>query len=194
MISLEQTILLGSKSPRRHALLKSLGLEFTVVDIAYEEEIPRGIEPMHAPLFLAEQKALHYTGPLDDAILITADTLVLLNGEILGKPRDLSHANEMLEALSGRTHTVITGVCIMTKLETILFGESTHVTFKALELDEIRYYIKNFPVLDKAGAYGAQDWLGMVGIESVDGSFFNVMGLPTHALYNHLKDLAEVDL
>lgn len=168
------------------------GFEFEVVDVPYEEAIPEAhdFKPHQIPSYLAEQKAIHYTERKGEEILITADTLVFLEDEIIGKPRDKEAAFNTLQRLSGKIHTVVTGVCIITAGDKFVFHDTTTVQFKAFELRELEYYIDHYEVLDKAGAYGVQDWLGVIGIERMEGSYFNVMGLPIHKVYEALKVIA----
>lgn len=190
MISLASKLLLGSKSPRRSEILKLAGFDFDILDIDYEEKIPESTQsPENVPLYLAEQKALHAEKP-EGTILITADTLVFLGNQLLGKPRDKNEAFEMLQMLSGKMHKVISGVCIMSDEDKILISDTTKVYFNAFDMKEIEYYIDNFEVLDKAGAYGVQNWIGLIGIEKIEGSYYNVMGLPIDKVYEQLKNFA----
>ena len=190
MLSLPFNIVLGSQSPRRKELLKSAGLDFWILDIEYEERIPEHHFPItEIPGYLAEQKAIHAKGLAGNDLLLTADTLVFLDGKILGKPKNTDEAFEMLSSLSGQMHEVITGVCLKYGSHIEVFSDTSKVYFKPLEAEEIEYYIENYNVLDKAGAYGAQDWIGIVAIEKIEGSYFNVMGLPVHKVYEALKRL-----
>ncbi len=181
-------ILLGSNSPRRKELLASMGFHFTVVPGNADETIPNSIERKKAAEYLAIKKAealFHHIKT--DEVIITSDTIVLQDGIILNKPENDFEAKKMLQFLSGNTHEVITGVCVMSALKTVHFSESCTVTFGDLSDDEIEFYIKNASPLDKAGAYGIQDWIGLIGIREIKGSFYNVMGLPTYQLYQELK-------
>lgn len=182
-------ILLGSKSPRRRELLQMLRIPFDVVNInGVKEEFPRDMLPLDVPQFLSTVKADEYMAHLhEDELIITADTLVILGDRVLGKPRSEEDAAEMLRSLSGKTHCVATGVTISTLKERTSFTSTTEVTFTDLTDDEIRYYIDNFHPLDKAGAYGIQEWIGGVAVEKINGSYYNVMGLPIHRLYHELK-------
>jgi len=190
MLSIPYHIVLGSQSPRRKELLKSAGFEFRVLDIDYDEQIPKDYKTFEEiPVYLAEQKAIHAKGLKEKDLLITADTLVFLDGKILGKPKDIDQAFEMLSSLSGKMHQVITGVCLKYGQNTVLFSDTSNVYFKTLDAEEIEYYIENYNVLDKAGAYGAQDWIGLTAVEKIEGSYFNVMGLPVHKIYEALKAL-----
>ena len=190
MFSIPYNIVLGSQSPRRKELLKLAGFDFRVLDIDYEETFPEQIFSISdIPGYLAEQKALHAKGLDEKDLLVTADTLVFLDGKILGKPKDTNEAFEMLSSLSGKMHEVITGVCLKYDTRTELLSDTSKVYFKELDAEEIDYYIKHYDILDKAGAYGAQDWMGLIGIEKIEGSYFNVMGLPVHRVYEALKAL-----
>ncbi len=175
---------LGSASPRRQQLLSELGLNFTVRICDIEEDFPEGMLMEEIPVYLARKKAdsLYSTLTIQE-LLITADTIVWLEGEVLGKPRDIDHAIEILKMLSGKTHQVVTGVCLTTRLKRKDFFSVTHVEFKELTAQEIRYYIGLCLPFDKAGAYGIQEWIGLAGIKSINGSYFNVVGLPVHQIY-----------
>ncbi|RYD78041.1 MAG: septum formation protein Maf [Sphingobacteriales bacterium] len=192
MLSLPNPIKLGSKSPRRKEIMKLAGFEFEVVDIDFDEKIPHNhsFKIEEIPSYLAEQKALHYTERKGDEILITADTLVFLHDDVIGKPRDKEDAFNILQRLSGKMHQVITGVCIITEGDKFMFHDISKVYFKPFELRELEFYIDNYEVMDKAGAYSVQDWLGVIGIEKIEGSYFNVMGLPVHKVYEALKVIA----
>jgi len=181
-------IILASRSPRRRSLLKQLGLEFTGLSTEVDESYPEGMTPDEIAVYLAEKKAGHFGELLEDPrnILITADTLVLINGEILGKPAGKEMALKMLKTLSGSMHQVITGVCIRSRDKSLSFTEWTDVYFKSLSDSEIEYYLTHFKPYDKAGAYGAQEWIGYIGITRLEGSYFNVMGLPVQRLYEEL--------
>ncbi len=183
-------ILLASKSPRRHEIFKLAGLAFDYVESSYEEVIPKHLtNPEEIPAWLAEQKAIHTNIDLKDSVLVTADTLVFLDKRILGKPKDADQAFEFLQALSGKMHRVVSGVCLKTETETILISDITKVYFRELSKEELIYYIETCKPFDKAGAYGAQDWIGTVGIEKIEGSYFNVMGFPMHRVYPVLQKL-----
>lgn len=183
------SLTLASKSPRRHYLLKEAGFEHKIVSIDVEETYPENLKPEAVPRYLAVKKALAYKPQLsDNELVITADTIVILHEKILGKPVDKDHAKHLLSILSGQTHMVVTGVCLASKKKQIDFDDTTLVTFKMLSDEEIDYYIDNYNTLDKAGAYGAQEWMGMIAIKKIEGSYFNVMGLPVHLLYEKLKD------
>lgn len=181
--------LLASKSPRRQELLKMLDIDFEIVSIGEVEEIyPADLPVEKVPEFLSRLKSNAYKKNLKEGeILITADTVVILDGKIYGKPKDNTDACDMLRALSGRTHQVITGVTLADKNKSVTFATVTDVEFAPLSDSQIEYYVSNFKPLDKAGAYGIQEWIGAVGVKGIRGSFYNVMGLPVHSLYNELN-------
>ena len=181
-------IILASSSPRRHFLMKEAGFEFTIQKPDVDEDFPDDMPADRVAKFLAEKKAAFFRSKITNEIVVTADTVVILKGEILNKPEDREHAIEMLSNLSGNTHKVKTGVCIMSKEKSILFDDTTDVTFKKLTQAEIEFYVDNYSPYDKAGSYGAQDWIGMVAIEKIVGSYFNVMGLPIHEVHKKLTN------
>lgn len=182
-------ILLASKSPRRRELLQMLRIPFHVITLGgIDESYPDDIATDDIPAYLAEKKGAAYLQNFhDNELIITADTLVILEDEVLGKPKDYDRAVEMLKKLSGKTHKVITGVSITSKLKRTTFSSITKVKFAELSDDIIDYYVENYLPYDKAGAYGIQEWIGCVAVESIDGSFYNVMGLPVHQLYKELR-------
>ena len=181
-------IILGSQSPRRKELLAGLDIEFTTKVIpGLEETYPDTLQGEEIPIYLAKQKADAYT--LEDYdLLITADTIVWLNGHVYGKPADEAEAREMLRSLSGKTHDVITGVCVRTNKKNVSFASTTKVRFAELTDAEIEHYVNKYRPMDKAGAYGIQEWIGYIGVEHIEGSYFNVMGLPIQRLYTVLKE------
>jgi septum formation protein len=182
------TIILGSASPRRKELLANLGLAFTIITTNKEEKFPSLLKEEEIAKFLAHQKASFLSSQLKNKdLLITADTIVTLNNKLLNKPKDKIDAFNMLSKLSNNTHKVITGVCIKTIEKEIIFSSTTKVTFKKLSDQEIQYYIENYHPLDKAGSYGIQDWIGKIGIQKIEGSYTNVVGLPLVELYENLK-------
>lgn len=186
-------IVLGSASPRRQELLKSLGFTFKVFPINANEDFPETLYGEEIPLFLAEKKSLAYPYTLNEKeLLITSDTIVWHNNHVLNKPTDFMEAKDMLKGLSNSRHTVYTGVCLRTTKKTFCFVDATEVFFRKLTDEEIEFYIHNYSVLDKAGSYGAQDWIGCVGVERIEGSYFNVMGLPVHRLYTELLSLVNI--
>lgn len=183
-------ILLGSASPRRRQLLAGLDLPMQVAPLDVDETPPTGVANEEVAEHLARRKAAAYTAPIaDDEVLVTADTTVLLDDLLLNKPVDAADARRMLTMLSGRTHRVVTGVCLRTAAGLQSFSDMAHVTFRTLDEAEIGYYVDNYAPLDKAGAYGVQDWIGYTAVARIDGSFYTVMGLPMHRLYLALRNL-----
>ncbi len=181
-------IILASQSPRRKELLKGAGFDFEIFVKSGIEEETGDLKGKDAALFLANFKSEAYNDILsNDNIIITADTIVCSEGNILNKPKDFLEAQEMLKSLSGKKHEVITGVCIKSSEKKELFAETTQVYFKELSQKEIDFYIENFKPFDKAGAYGIQEWIGYIGIEKIEGSYFNVVGLPIQKIYEKLK-------
>ncbi len=186
----KQQIILASQSPRRKELLSHLQIPFDVlVKDSGDEVFPDDMPAEDVPVYLSIQKALPYQEELaaSDVIVITADTIVCCDHHILGKPADKNEAIEMLQMLSGREHEVITGVALTSAQKQQTFTVSTKVFFKELSLDEIHFYIDHYKPFDKAGAYGIQEWIGMIGIERIEGSYFNVVGLPVQRLYTELS-------
>jgi septum formation protein len=184
-------ILLASKSPRRSQLLKEAGFDFTVVDIDADEDFSKALSPPEVCEYLAGHKAAHYIPLIEEKVLVTADTIVVLENEIINKPKDSDDAFHMLKKLSGKMHVVYTGVCIKNDKNQILFSDRTEVYFYTLTNAEIEAYIENFRPYDKAGAYGVQDWMGYIGVQKVNGSFYNVMGFPTALFYRKLIEFIE---
>ena len=184
-------IILASTSPRRRELLTGLDLDFEVKVIpGIAENYPDSLPSERIPQYIAAEKAEAYKGSIaPDEVLITADTVVILNDEIMGKPKDDAQAREMLHKLSGKTHQVTTGVCLTTVSSQKQFHVTSHVTFKLLSDEEIDYYVSHYHPLDKAGAYGIQEWIGYVGVTRLEGSFFNVMGLPVQCIWEELKTI-----
>ncbi len=182
-------IILASNSPRRKELLAGLGLKFEVRTMpGIDESFPDHLSGEAIALHISSKKASAYLSALtDDDLLITADTIVYLEGRVLGKPLDAADACRMLRDLSGRTHQVITGVTIATRERQHSFASVSEVTFASLTDEEIDYYVSNYRPFDKAGAYGIQEWIGFIGVERIEGSYFNVMGLPVQRLYTELK-------
>ena len=181
-------VVLGSQSPRRKELLGGLDIEFTTKVIpGLEETYPDTLQGEEIPVYLAEQKADAYTLE-DNDLLITADTIVWLDGRVYGKPADEAEAREMLRSLSGKTHDVITGVCVRTNKKNVSFASTTKVRFAELTEEEIEHYVNKYRPMDKAGSYGVQEWIGYIGVEHIEGSYFNVMGLPIQKLYTVLKE------
>ena len=181
-------IILASGSPRRHQLMRDAGFDFEVRLKSTEEIYPDTLPAERIPEFLSCLKAAAFKDELkENELLITADTIVCLGAKVLGKPQDRDGAIEMLRQLSGRKHKVVTGVCLTTSGKQQTFSAFTDVYFKELTEEEIVYYIDHYKPFDKAGAYGIQEWIGYIGIERIDGSFYNVMGLPVQKLYETLK-------
>lgn len=162
------------------------GFTFTVDKPDVDESFPDSLPVTQVARYLAMKKAEHYRLTMSDQIIITADTVVILNNKILNKPSDRAEAIMMLNSLSNNLHLVMTGVCILSKEKEIAFDDTTEVRFKNLSQEEIEFYVDTYKPYDKAGAYGAQDWIGMVAIDSITGSYFNVMGLPVNKVYQHL--------
>ena len=189
-------IILGSQSPRRRELMAGLGLPFVAIAIDADESYPSCLTEGDIPAFIAEQKARAYASKLHpNQLLITADTIVWADGQMLGKPHSEQEAFEMLRSLSGKTHQVYTAVTFIKRmsdaptfyLKTLV--DRTDVTFKELTDSEIQYYISHYHPMDKAGAYGVQEWIGYIACTAMHGSYFNVMGFPTHRVYEQLKKL-----
>ena len=180
--------ILGSNSPRRKEILKEIGLDFSVYPSNIDENFNKEMKLENIGVFLAEKKANAIKNELkENDILITADTTVIHNNELLAKPENTLEAKEMLNKLSGKSHKVITGVCLLSKNKKCTFSCETIVTFNNLEIKEIEFYINKFKPFDKAGSYGIQEWIGLIGIEKIEGSYTNVVGLPASMLYTKLK-------
>ncbi len=183
-------LILASASPRRRQLLQGLDLPVEITSVDVDETPPSDLPPQDVAEYLARKKASAWTGSLaSDQVLITADTTVLLGGLLLNKPTDAADARRMLSLLSGNEHRVITGVCLRTAQGMDSFADVAHVRFRWLSAEEIAYYVERHHPLDKAGAYGVQDWIGYTGVERIEGSFYTVMGLPMHRVYEALKAL-----
>ena len=187
-LSEQYNIILGSASPRRKELLSDIGVRFSIQTTDQEETFLTTIKEEEIAEFLSRQKSEFLSGNLQqNDLLITADTIVSFNNELLNKPKNKEEAFKTLNKLSGNTHKVITGVCLKSKNKEIVFSATTLVTFKELSEDEIHHYITKYNPYDKAGAYGIQDWIGKIGINNINGSYTNVVGLPISELYQHLK-------
>ena len=187
-LSKKYNIILGSASPRRKELLTDIGLEFNIQTTDKEEDYPLKLKEQEIAEFLTKQKSEFLSeNLLDTDLLITADTIVSFKNKLLNKPKDKAEAFSTLSKLSENTHKVITGVCIKTLQKDVVFSTTTMVTFRKLEEKEINHYINNHNPYDKAGAYGIQDWIGKIGIGNIEGSYSNVVGLPTSELYKQLK-------
>jgi len=187
---INRRIILASNSPRRQELLKGLDIDFEVITLPdIDESYPETLEKEEIPVYIAKQKALAYQSYLEEnTLLITADTIVWLNGNVYGKPENEQEAKDMLKILSGQTHEVITGVCLTGLKKQQTFYVISKVKFAELQEEEIDYYVKKYKPYDKAGAYGVQEWIGYIGVEKLEGSFYNVMGLPVRVLYTYLKE------
>lgn len=183
-------LILASNSPRRQELLAGLDIDFEVRTLPdVEESYPKTLWKEEIPVYIAKQKADAYKNYLEEnTLLITADTIVWLDGKVYGKPENEQEAKDMLQILSGQTHEVITGVCLTGQEKQETFYALSKVKFAGLEPDEINYYVKKYKPYDKAGAYGVQEWIGYIGVEKLEGSFYNVMGLPVRMLYSYLKE------
>lgn len=182
-------ILLASQSPRRKELLSGLGFGFNVVKIDCDEILPQEIEPKNAASYLSELKANTYQNLQADEVLITADTVVVFKENILGKPKDRNEAFETIRKLSGSQHQVFTGITVKNIYKSITETDVATVYFDEISDDEINYYIDAFKPFDKAGSYGIQEWIGMAKIKKIEGSFYTIMGLPTHLLYKMIRDI-----
>ena len=184
--------ILASASPRRKKLMEDLGFKITVKPVDVEENYPDFLKPKEVVLYLAALKSEAFGDvPDDGSVLITSDTVVAFNDKVLGKPATISEARRMLQQLSGKQHTVVSGVCLRSKMQRKTFYVSTEVFFKKLSDEEIEFYLANFEVLDKAGSYGIQEWIGMIGVKRIEGCYYNVMGLPMQKLYKNLKHFLE---
>jgi septum formation protein len=182
-------VILASGSPRRHQFFKDLDIDFSIQLKAIEEIYPKELQGAEITDFLADLKSKAFTDLNDNDLLITSDTIVWLEKKALEKPKDATEAFAMLSALSGKKHQVITSVSIKGASFQKIINDTTTVTFKELTNEEIKYYIKNYKPFDKAGGYGIQEWIGLIGIEHIAGSYFNVVGLPAHKLYQELMRL-----
>lgn len=187
----DHKIVLASGSPRRKELLAGLGYDFEVRLLnSIDESYPEGLSGEEIAQHIATKKADAYRPTMaENELIITADTIVYLDGEVLGKPKDETEARRMLRMLSGKTHQVITGVTLLTAQQTRTFASVSDVTFAHLSDEEINYYVSHYHPTDKAGAYGIQEWIGFIGVERIEGSYFNVMGLPMQKLYSEMKKI-----
>jgi len=185
-------IILASRSPRRQQLLKELGLKFDTVIREYEETFPEGLNGEEIARFVAHSKAVSFRAEIaDNEIVITADTIVWCNNQVLGKPVDKQDAFRILKEISGNTHEVITGVSLFSKNKEVTFSDSTKVTFEILTDEDINHYIEKCKPYDKAGAYGIQEWIGITACSRIEGSYFNVVGLPVQRLYKELQEFVK---
>ena len=182
-------IILASRSPRRQQLLRDLGLNFEIVIKDYKETYPEDLGGEEIARYLAHGKAILFKKEIsDNEIVLTADTIVWCKDKVLGKPLNSEDAIRMLREISGNTHEVITGVCLYSSFKEKTFSSSTKVTFDSLSEEDIGYYVEKFEPYDKAGAYGIQEWIGIIGCSHIEGSYFNIVGLPVQRLYKELKD------
>jgi septum formation protein len=188
MLVQNHPLILASKSPRRQQLLQLMDLQFEVMIKDVDESFPEALQPFEVAKYISEKKAAAFLADALYAIVITADTIVSFNSEILGKPEDAAHAFEMLSKLSGNKHEVYTGVSLAFEGKIDTFYDMTEVVFRKLSPEQITYYIQHYKPFDKAGSYGVQDWIGMVAVEKIIGSYTNVMGLPTEKLYTALSE------
>ncbi|PLK42921.1 Maf family nucleotide pyrophosphatase [Emticicia sp. TH156] len=186
-MQLSKPLILASNSPRRKEIMHNAGFGFSIKVIPTDEVFPAEMPVAEVPVYLAKNKAECFRGTLSDEIVLCADTVVIVDNEIINKPAGIDDARRMLRLLSNKVHRVITGVCMMTAEETITFSDTTFVTFKPLSDWEIEYYIQKCQPFDKAGSYGVQDFIGMIGITKIEGSFYTVMGLPIHKVYEQLQ-------
>ena len=182
-------VILASGSPRRQQFFKDLEIDFSIQLKEIEEIYPENLKGVAITDYLSNLKSDAFSTLNDNDLLITSDTIVWLEGKALGKPKDAKDAFTMLRAMSGKKHEVITSVCLKSTSFQKIINDITSVTFKELSDDEIHYYINNYKPFDKAGAYGIQEWIGFIGIEKIEGSYFNVVGLPVHKLYKELMAL-----
>jgi len=180
-------LLLASRSPRRRALLSDIGFDLQIADIDIDEQYPSDLKGREVAEYLATRKASAFVGDYNSRVLVCADTIVVLDEQVINKPENLEHACEMLAMLSGRSHLVYTGVCLKTPQKELVFSEKTKVTFRTISREEIAYYVREYQPLDKAGAYGIQDWLGYTCVTGVSGCFYNVMGFPMARFYQELR-------
>jgi len=185
-------IILASKSPRRQELLRQMDVDFSVVLKEVDESYPEHLLPEEVAVYIAKKKAEAYDDHINDEAVLTADTIVCIDGLILGKPENNAHAIEMLQRLSGRVHKVITGVCILYKQEYNLFHDVSEVFFRNLTDEEIITYVERYQPMDKAGSYGIQEWVGITAIKRIEGSYTNVVGLPTEKVYQQLLRLKSI--
>ncbi|UII25306.1 Maf family nucleotide pyrophosphatase [Fulvivirga maritima] len=186
MKNFDRSLILASKSPRRQQLMEAMGFQFEVRTKEVEETYPPDLPALEVAPFLSEKKANAFLPEIKDEIIITADTVVIVDGKVLGKPADYDEACNMLRSMSGKSHTVCSGVCIADKDQKHIISDITEITFKELRHEEIEFYVNNYKPYDKAGAYGIQEWIGMIGIVNMQGSYYNVAGLPVHRVYEVL--------
>ncbi len=184
------SLILASKSPRRQELLKLMDIPFRIVLKDVDESYPDHLPPEEVAVYIAKKKAVAFDETVNDEIVLTADTIVCIDNRILGKPENAAHAIEMLQLLSGKMHRVITGVCLLQANTFRTFYDVSEVFFRQLPLNEITSYVQKYQPFDKAGSYGIQERIGLIGIEKINGSYTNVVGLPTEKLYRELMELS----
>lgn len=187
-MNLNYPLILASNSPRRKEIMRNAGFDFETHTVFVDEDFPEDMPAAQIAEYLAVKKGKAYPDKFPQHIILTADTTVVLEDSVMNKPSDYAEAFSMIRSLSGRDHSVVTGVCIISPEKQISFSSETRVTFCELTDEEIDYYIKKYEPFDKAGAYGIQEWIGMIGIESIEGSFYNVAGLPIRKIYHTLKE------
>lgn len=187
MISLSHKLILASNSPRRKQLLEEAGFQFEVKVMPTDESYPADLDPMEVAAYISAVKAAQFTQIHEQDIILTADTVVIVDEQILGKPKDKAEALAMIRLLSGRTHQVITAISLKKGDEIQTISDIATVYFASLSTEEIEYYVDQYAPYDKAGAYGIQEWIGMIGISKIEGSFYTIMGLPIHHVYQLLK-------
>ncbi len=192
MLKFPFQIVLGSQSPRRKELLSLMNIDFRVEVQEVEESYPKNLTPIEIAIHIASKKAKAFKGLSANELLITADTIVAQHQHILGKPKDAAHAKEIIQQLAGNTHEVITAVAFQYQSQLITFHDCTKVYMNPLSEAEINHYIENYKPYDKAGAYGIQEWIGLVAIQKIEGSYTNVMGLPTEKLYQELQKIKTI--
>lgn len=186
----DMKLLLGSQSPRRKELLQSLNIDFESVTVECDETYPSDVKLSEIAAYLAEKKSLAYRHLRENEILVTSDTVVILDNEVLGKPEDAVHSREMLRKLSGRTHEVHTAVTLRSSAKKVTRCDVAKVHVNEISASEIEFYIENYHPFDKAGSYGIQEWLGLAKVNRIEGSFYTIMGLPTHLIYEILQDFS----
>lgn len=192
---MDKKIVLGSKSPRRQKLIQELGFPVELRTLEVEENYPEGLQPIEVPAFLAQKKSLPLRNLLaNNEVLVCADTIVLFENEVLGKPLDSKDAIQMLTRMSGKQHEVYTGVCIFHEGKEHNFTSQTSVFFSQISQEEIKFYVEHSKPFDKAGSYGIQEWIGYIGVEKIHGCYYNVMGLPLHDLYRALKEQFNISI
>lgn len=192
-MKLSSELILASGSPRRKQLLEDIGLSFEVKTVFFEEDFPKSMPTVKVAEFLAVGKNKANRESLMDQIILTADTVVIFNDKILGKPADEEDAIKTIQLLSGKVHEVVTGVCISDLNKQVTFSNTTKVKFRKLSTEEVEYYVSHFKPMDKAGSYAIQEWIGLIGIEWIEGSYYNVVGLPVDEVYRILKEEFSID-